>query len=252
MAALAPALRAAGVRLLDLLLPPQCLTCDAPVSAPGQFCAACFRQTAFITRPFCIRCGVPFAYPAQGGTASLCPNCREHPPVFDRARGALRYDAQARRLVLGLKHGDRTEFAGALAALMGRAGRELLAEAELLIPVPLHRRRLLTRRFNQAALLGRALARAAGRPLLADALVRMRRTRPLEDRTAAERAAELADAVAVRPSRSAAIAGRRVLLIDDVLTSGATANECARALRAAGAAAVDVLAAARVPDPRLG
>ncbi len=251
MSALPAALRSAGLRLLDLLLPPQCLTCDAPVGVPGQFCGECFRRTGFITRPFCERCGAPFAYAAQSGPDGLCPHCRDDPPPYARARGALRYDEQAKRLVLGLKYADHTEYAAALGTMMARAGRELLASAEVLVPVPLHRRRLLSRRFNQAALLGRVIARLSGKPLLADALLRTRRTRPLEDRSAAQRAAELAAAIALRPSRLAAIRGRRVLLLDDVLTSGATAGECARTLLAGGAGAVDVLVAARVGDPRL-
>ncbi|HWA81435.1 MAG TPA: phosphoribosyltransferase family protein, partial [Acetobacteraceae bacterium] len=168
-----------------------------------------------------------------------------------RARAALLYDAGARRLILPLKHADRTELASVLALHMARAGAALLREAGLLVPVPLHRRRLFARRYNQAALLARALSRRTHVPVLADALVRLRPTAPLGEMSAAERAAEVAEAFALRPLRADAVRGRRVLLIDDVLTSGATANECARTLLAAGAASVDVLAAARVPDPRL-
>ncbi len=138
-----------------------------------------------------------------------------------------------------------------LAPHMARAGAALLRDADVLVPVPLHRRRLFERRYNQAALLAKAVGRLAGPPCLPDLLIRQRATQSLGEMTAAERAAEVADAFAVRPRLAADLAGRRVLLVDDVLTSGATANACAAALFAAGAAAVDVLVAARVPDPRL-
>ena len=236
--------------LLDLLLPPRCVACDEPVSAPGLLCAECFRRTGFITEPFCDRCGVPFAA-GLGGAEHLCPGCRATPPVFGRARAALRYDAPARRLILPFKHADRPEIAAALAPLMARAGADLLGENDLLVPVPLHRARLFHRRYNQAGLLASAVARIVGRPCLLDGMRRRRAPASLGGKSAAERTAELAGVFQVRPSRARRLAGRRVLLIDDVLTSGATANACAAALLAAGVASVDVLAAARVPDPRL-
>ena len=244
---LAGGLRAA----LDLLLPPQCLTCDSPVDAPGRFCPDCFRATGFITEPCCRHCGVPFAHASQGGAEKLCPGCRDHPPPWHRARAALRYDAQSRRMVLPLKYSDRTEYATALAPLMARAGAALLRDAELLVPVPLHRRRLIARRYNQAVLLAHAVARLTGKPVLPDALRRTRMTMPLGDMSADERARVVEGAFAVRAGRGGEITGRRLLLIDDVLTSGATCAACTRVLLAAGAASVDVLVAARVPDPRL-
>src|SRR5579875_2779628 len=204
---LADGARLAGRAALDLLLPPQCLTCDAPVLRPGQFCATCFGRAGFITEPCCTRCGVPFAAAAQGGAYGLCPGCCGNPPLFRQARGAFRYDDAARRVVLPLKHGDRVELAAALAPYMARAGAALLRAATLLVPVPLHRRRLLVRRYNQAALLARALARLSGRAALPDALVRLRPTAPLGEKSAAARAAALEGAFAVRPRRRAAIVG---------------------------------------------
>jgi len=241
----------AGRALLDLLLPPQCVTCDAPVETPGLFCADCFRRTGFITEPFCVRCGVPFGSEAIGGLEGLCPGCRENPPVFRRARAALRYDAQGRRLILPFKHADRTELSAVLAPQMARAGATLLQEADVLVPVPLHRWRLFRRRYNQAAVLARAVGKLACRPCVPDALVRQRATASLGEKSAAERAVEVAGAFAVRASRAGLLVGKSVLLVDDVMTSGATANACTTVLLEAGATSVDVLAAARVPDPRL-
>ncbi len=243
-------LRASG-GLLDLLLPPQCTCCDAPVEAQGQLCAACFSRTDFITEPCCACCGVPFAAAAQGDAAAHCPSCLESPPLFGRARAALRYDAQGRKLILPLKHADRPELAAMLAPRMVRAGEALLRQADVLVPVPLHRLRLFRRRYNQAALLASAVARIAGVPALLDALVRRRVTPSLDAKSAAERATVVRDAFALRATRTGLLAGRSVVLIDDVMTSGATANACTAVLLAGGARSVDVLVAARVPDPRL-
>ncbi len=241
-----------GTRIaIDLLLPPRCVLCDQPVAVHGQFCAACFGRTNFISVPFCGCCGVPFATIDQGSADGLCPGCDLHPPRFRQARAALHYDDQARRLILPFKHSDRIDLARSLAPMMQRAGAVLLRQAEVLVPVPLHRRRLFERRYNQAAVLAYAVGRLAGRAVLPDALIRTRRTTPLDEKSPGERSREVAGAIAVRPSRLQRIAGRTVLLIDDVMTSGATANVCAAALLEAGAAAVDVLVAARVPDPRL-
>jgi predicted amidophosphoribosyltransferase len=172
--------------------------------------------------------------------------------MFRQARAALRYDEQGRRLILPLKHGDRVELAGILAPMMVRAGSGLLSHgAEVLVPVPLHRRKLFHRKYNQAAVLAFAVGRLAGRSVFPDALVRTRRTAPLDEKSPEERVREVAGSFLVRPSRLGRIAGRTVLLVDDVMTSGATANACAAALLDAGALAVDVLVAARVPDPRL-
>ena len=240
-----------GLAALDLLLPPQCLTCEQVVDAPGQFCLDCFRQTGFISAPFCPSCAVPLSH-ARQAVRGVCPRCAAHPPAWSRARASLRYDTQSKRLILPFKHADRTDLAGPLAAMMIRAGADLLSEAELIVPVPLHPARLRARRYNQAVLLGRQIARRTGIKLLPDALVRLQATAPLGELGAADRASLLAGKFAPRLGAREMIAGRRVLLVDDVLTSGATATECSLALLATGARAVDVLVVARVPDPRLG
>jgi ComF family protein len=250
IAALGP-VAALARAVLDVLVPPQCPTCDQIVSAPGLFCAPCFGRVGFVTEPYCVCCGVMFAHAGQGGPERLCPVCRMATPAFSRARAAFRYDVHARRLILPFKHADRTEHCDVLATHMARAGAALLRDADVLVPVPLHRRRLLRRRYNQAALLALSLARASGLQVIPDGLERLRPTPPLGGQSATERQATVEGAFVVRPRRAGRIAGRRVVLIDDVMTSGATANACAVALRAAGAGDVTVLVAARVPDPRL-
>jgi ComF family protein len=234
--------------ILDTVLPPTCLACDTPVEKEGLFCASCFRAANFVSAPFCRCCGVPLPSAEAGTTALKCEPCTEAAPAFTQARAALRYDETAKRMLLGLKYDDRTEAVNGLAELMRRPGEPLLQAANILVPVPLHASRLRARRYNQAALLAIQLARLTGRPLGLDTLVRSRATAPLEGLDRAARCAELEGAIAVRPGTE--LQDKRVLLIDDVMTSGATANECARVLLAAGARRVDVLTAARVADPR--
>jgi ComF family protein len=244
------ALLSLGRGVLDVLLPPGCAQCHAPVARHGQLCAACFQSLTFITEPLCRSCGLPFATKEEAGRRRFCQRCDDHPPVWREARGALLYTEASKHLLLPFKHADRGELAHVLSFHMQRAGAALLDRADFLVPVPLHRRRLRQRRFNQAVLLARALGRRAARPVLPDLLERLHATPALGGATALARAEALRGAIAVRPSRHVLIEGRRMLLIDDVLTSGATANACAQALLDAGASSVDVLVASRVPDPR--
>ena len=236
---------ASGRLLLDLVLPPHCPTCDAIVDDAGRFCPRCFKRASFIVDPCCARCGVGFASTAQAGLAGVCEACLAAPPAWRHARAALRYDDFSKGLIIPLKYADRTENARFLAPHMARAGAPLLRDADLLLPVPLHRKRLFSRRYNQAALLALHVGRLAGRAVLVDGLVRTRQTRSLALTPSEERADIIAGAIACRSSRVAMLRGRRVVLVDDVLTTGATAAECARALLGAGAASVDLLVAAR-------
>jgi ComF family protein len=177
------------------------------------------------------------------GEGAICADCARQQPNFDRARAVLRYDRHSRRLVLMLKHGDQTHLAGAFGRWMHRAGGEVLAGADLLVPVPLHWTRLVSRRFNQSALLAQAIHRAGGPPVAADWLVRRRRTPSQGTLGPLARARNVRGAFALRRGRD--VKDRHVVLIDDVLTTGATAEECARVLRRAGAASVGVLVLAR-------
>lgn len=240
-----------GARLarlaLDALVPPSCPVCDLSVEAAGLICAACFPRFRPIAPPLCDACGLPVAATETPSGPGLCPACTARRPLYRRARAVWLYGGAAKDLILRLKYADREDLAPTLGRLMARAGADLLREADLLLPVPLHLRRLLARRYNQAALLARAVARASGVPAAVDALRRTRATPPLADLSREEREASLIDAFAVRRRWAGRIAGGRIVLIDDVLTSGSTAEACAEALLAAGAAWVDVLAAARTP-----
>jgi ComF family protein len=239
--------RRAGAGLLNTLLPPRCLKCGITVDAVGALCPVCWPTMAFLAPPYCSVCGFPFEFDL--GPGAVCAACAADPPIFQRARAVLRYDEASRDLILRFKHGDRTDAAPAFGQWLGRVGAELLADAELIVPVPLHWWRLFRRRYNQAALLSGALSRSSGAPAVNDLLVRRRATPSQGGLGAAQRRRNVAGAFAVHPRRRDVLAGRRVLLIDDVLTTGATVEACGRALLKAGARAVDVLTLARVVRP---
>jgi ComF family protein len=237
-----------GRVLLDLVLPPLCLGCARPVSATGGLCPACWAGVDFIARPYCERLGTPFA--VDLGAGILSPRAIAHPPAFGRARAAARYDGTARRLVHRLKYGDRLDLARAMGGWMAAAGRELLADADALVPIPLHVTRLWRRRFNQAGELAQAVARRRGGalPVLHSALVRAKATPSQVGLSATERARNLSGAFRVPESGRPLVAGRRLVLVDDVMTTGATLDAAARALRRAGAAEVDALVFALVAE----
>ena len=235
-------LRRMGRLALDALLPPQCLCCGEVVGEPGVLCPTCWERIDFITEPLCACCGAPFELSL--GPDALCGGCIRESPGFARARAVFVYADPAKALILRFKHADRTDMAPAFAHWMSRAGAELIAEADLIAPVPLHWTRLLRRRFNQAALLANAVAKLSGRPAAPRLLLRRRRT-PTQGGLGREaRGRNVRGAIAVRNAEQ--VVGRRILLIDDVLTTGATVSECSRVLLKAGAVAVDVLTIARV------
>lgn len=239
-------LRGTGVALLDLVLPPRCPACRVPVGAAGGLCTACWKTVRFLERPWCERLGTPFPYDL--GEGALSAAAIADPPVFDRARSAAAYDGPVPDLVQALKYADRTELAPMLSAWMARAGHELLRDADALVPVPLHPRRLFARRFNQAALLARGVAAIAGVPVRPGWLVRRRPTRQQVGLSRESRVENVRGAFAVPPRARLAVKGKAVVLVDDVMTTGATLEAAARTLKRAGALRVDVLTLARALD----
>jgi len=235
---------ALGTGLVDLALPPQCLACDRHVAVDGGLCAVCWGELRPIERPYCQRLGIPFSYDL--GPGALSAEAIADPPPFERCRSVAHFDAVARRLVHGLKYRDHMELARWMGAWMARAGAELVAEADVVVPVPLHRMRLWSRRFNQSAALAEAIARAGSKRFAPTALRRIRATTQQVGLSARERDANVRGAFRVAADEAMKIAGRRVLLVDDVYTTGATVKAATRALIRGGAAAVDVLTFARV------
>jgi len=236
--------RAVLCTALDLALPPLCAACREPVDGKG-LCPKCWSKLSFITRPYCKRLGSPFAYDPGPGILSM--EAIADPPAYNRARAAVRFDDISRALVHALKYNDRLDLVLTMGRWIAQAGRELLAEADALVPVPLHRRRLWARRFNQSAALATAVSAASGVPVAAGALKRIKPTAQQVGLT--RRAENVQGAFRVLEDGKADVAGRLLILIDDVLASGATVEACARALTRAGAANVDVLIFARVADP---
>lgn len=244
-AACRSALTAVSQRTLDIALPTLCVACREPVSGEGV-CAACWAKLSFIAPPFCERLGIPFVYDPGPGILSM--EAIADPPAYHRARAAVRYDDVARNLVHGLKYQDRTDLAPSLGRWMARAGQDLLATADLVVPVPLHWRRGWSRRFNQSGALATVIGRLSTVPVNGRALRRVRSTQQQVGLSRTERARNVQGAFQVATERKADIQGRRIVLVDDVLTSGATVDACARALLRAKAANVDVLVFARVVE----
>ncbi|SER33084.1 comF family protein [Faunimonas pinastri] len=246
-----PAFRKAGTAtkglsaaVLDLLLPPVCPACRAPVGEPHALCARCWSEIRFIEKPYCPVYGTPFAY--RLGSSVLSAEALADPPPFDRSRAATAFGDITQDLVHQLKYHDRPEVASFMARAMARAGAELLEGETLLIPIPLHRWRLWRRRFNQAAVLARKIAEMTSTGFDARTLVRIRATRQQVGLSGSQRRLNVQSAFLVPEAMKIRVQGRHVVLVDDVYTSGATVKAATRALLRAGAARVDVLTFARV------
>lgn len=253
MVQLAPFARRVLRVALDAVLPPTCLACTASVAEPGTLCTACWGKIAWLGPPLCAACGLPFPVEAEPAQAALlCAACSRQPPEFTRARAVFGYDEASKGLILGFKHADRLHAAPAFGRWLARTGSELLDGADLICPVPQHWTRLAWRRYNQAALLAREVGRLAGRPYVGDLLVRRRRTPQQGDLGVDARRRNVRSAFAVPPRYAQRLEDARVVIVDDVLTTGATLRECARTLQAAGARGVDVLTLARVVRPLPG
>lgn len=238
-----PGVQALWRGALDLVFPPQALD-GGPRPLAGGLSHGAWSRIHFLDGPVCDGCGVPFDY----DPGARCPACQARPRAFDRARAACLYDETSREPILKLKHADRTDLAPLFARWLSRAARELVEEADAIAPVPLHPFRLLRRRYNQAAEVARALAALSGTPYLPDVLVRTRATPTQGGRSGSGRRRNVAGAFAVPPRRRTQVEGLNILVVDDVLTTGATAEGCARALKAAGATSVNVAVVARVKE----
>ena len=245
---------AMGRRLIDLVLPPRCPSCGADVEQAGLICSSCWAELRILAPPWCDCCGRVFAS-LEAGNGTICGECLQEPPIYDHARAAFAYSGAARKLVLSLKHGDRLHVAPQLSdwlyrALQGLPPLEDDTQPRLVVPVPLHWRRLLTRKYNQAAELARALVKAhgdqAGLVYAPHLVKRKRATPPQGSKQAPSRHLNVRAAFElVNPK---AVQGANIVLIDDVITTGATVNELAKVLKRAGAARVDVVAVTRVLD----
>ena len=234
--------------VVDFLVPPRCLACRETVLDPASLCPSCWERLKLIEAPVCNVMGTPFVYDQGEGAVSAA--ALADPPSWDRARAAVAFDEASRGLVHALKYRDTMEAGLFMARLMGRAGQALLEQADVIIPVPLHRLRLWRRRFNQAAFLAQQIARHKSKDLQTGVLVRAKASRSQVGLKLADRRKNVAKIFKVRPEGISHVAGRKVLLVDDVLTTGATAASCATTLKEAGAKQVDVLAFALVIEPR--
>ncbi|WP_241648374.1 ComF family protein [Paenirhodobacter populi] len=237
-------LRGLALGGLHSVFPPRCICCGGAVASDFGLCGDCWRETAFIAGLACDVCGAPL--PGEAGEATLCDECLTHPRPWDRAAAAIRYDGAGRRLVLALKHGDRLDLARPLGGWVARAAAPLIEPGMIVAPIPLHRLRLLKRQYNQSALLSRVVAHTHGLRHVPDLFQRLRATPSQEGRSRTERHENLADALRVTPRRAAALKGHPVLIVDDVMTSGATFGAATEAALSAGATKVHVVALARV------
>ncbi len=237
-------------RLANFVLPPVCLSCHKPLIGYDTLCATCWRNVEFIRPPVCDRLGTPLAHDI--GVITISAAATADPPVYDRARAVAHFTGTARALIHALKYADRHDGRRLLGRWLSTAGAEILDDAHLLVPVPLHRLRLFTRRFNQAAILAQELARQRQMAWDPAVLIRVKRTAQQVGLTRDQRMRNVAAAFRVPERALARVETRNIVLVDDVITTGATVNACARALKSAGAARVDVLAIALATGDHVG
>lgn len=230
------------VQALDTVLPPRCVVTGEIVDQQGMVAPEAWTELSFIADPVCAQCGFPFEFEVEKG--SLCASCLDHPPPFEKACSALKYNETSRKLILGFKHGDQMHAALAFVPWLRKAGAQILDEADFLMPVPLHPFRLLARRYNQAAILAQALSKETHVPVMIDGLKRIRATPSQGHLKAAQRHKNVKRAFALNPKSN--IREKTIVLIDDVYTTGATVKECTKVLLKGGAAKVYVLTLARV------
>jgi len=229
---------------VNRIFPPTCLHCQASVAEHGQLCLSCWQPITFISDPQCSCCGLPFEYPVSEETR--CAECIQRSPPYAQARSACLYDDHSKDLIIGFKYYDKLYYGPLLAQWLYRTGKSFLDEADLIIPVPLHRLRTFTRRYNQSALLAKRLEKLSGVPARMNILLRVRNTIPQAGLTQSQRKKNLAGAFTIRQKYRNLIEGKHIVLVDDVMTTGTTLRSCSRVLMRAGAASVSVLTIARV------
>lgn len=239
-------MRRAIAAMVRAIYPARCIGCDTYTDAPGGLCPACWHDTHFISGSTCTTCSAPLIGEVTG---TQCDTCLRFPPPWQRGIAVLEYEGTGRRLVIALKRQDRLDIAPALATWMHRATAPVLAQTDIIAPVPLHPSRLARRKFNQSAELARPLSEMAGVDHIPDLLTRTRKTESQQGKDRIERQQNLKAAIAPTPRHRALIEGKRVLLVDDVLTTGATLSACTEACFAAGAENVNICVLARV-EPR--
>ncbi len=244
-----PVLRRWATRVADAIMPPACQACHAPLDRHHALCARCWSDIAFIRSPLCDVTGVPL--PFATGARMVSARALAHPPAYDRARAVAQHAGAIRQLVHTFKYADKHDVRPLFGRWLVDAGQELLADADVIVPVPMSRLRLILRHYNQAAILANEVSRHCGLPVSCLALRRVKATPRQVGLTRAQRLDNVAGAFKVIARRRHEIAGRNVALIDDVITTGATVEACARVLKRAGAARVDVLALALVSDPAI-
>jgi len=227
--------------MLDVIYPPRCLTCTEPTERGASLCADCWADTTFISGAICDVCGTPLL--GETDSKIKCDSCIAHRPAWDTGRAAAIYAGRGRRAVLSLKHGDRLDMGRPLAEWMARSGGELLDEADVIVPVPLHWRRMFKRKYNQSAELAWHLSKISGVSYIPDLLVRDRATPTQDGLTREERHENQRGVFSVHKRRAVP---KNIVLIDDVMTTGATLSACAETLRKAGADRIDALVLARV------
>lgn len=232
-------------RMLNAIYPPQCAGCQELTDAPHGLCPECWRETSFLSGQLCDCCSMPVPVSAKGRRV-VCDICLKQPLGWDKGRAAFLYEGTGRRVILSLKHGDRLDLARPIAKWMGRAGADLISSADIIAPVPLYWSRFFRRRFNQSAELARNLIPRADTRFFPDLIMRCKPTIPMEGMTREIRFATQKDAFLVPEKNRKNIQGANVLIVDDVMTTGATLSNCTEALHKAGAANVNVLVAARV------
>ncbi|OOY29703.1 amidophosphoribosyltransferase [Thioclava sp. L04-15] len=231
---------------LRALFPPSCIACGEAVGSEFGLCGTCWAETEFARGTVCDACGTPLPGEAAEEEHVLCDDCIAHPRAWAQGRTAMLYSGTGRNLVLALKHGDRLDLVPPLVGWMARAADPLLQPEMMIAPIPLHRLRLLKRRFNQAAELSRALARRTGQDHCADLFLRTRPTASQKGKSREDRHANLSEAIRINPRRAGNLSGRALLIVDDVMTSGATLSAATEAALEVGATRVCIVTLARV------